>query len=387
MTVAERFVALVCVSLVACGAPEATPAATQKAPPASRVARTAQAASSGHQYLVEQGDGSEAQALAYYRAALDGRDPTTYTRDDFVQEHMLGRTLVHGYYRNASELGFWRQMTCTSPVGRGEGGCMVTNFTREEGPLFGDFDVGTVTMTLGVEGAVRFFVFTPDGKLTPAAVLDSEGAKFVPNVCVVCHGGAPQDDPSAVDLGASFREFEPSLLQRRSDVLEPQAEEEWYALNQAVRGANVLLRKESEGAPGGADAAHEAVIAHIDATYAGLGAPASHAAPPFSHDARDLAYLPGSWAAQDDSSVRLFSAVVNRYCMGCHRVSDLDWSNFATFAFLRGKNDGVGLLQAYVQAANHAAGVPRMPQSEVGFGLMAGDADAQAAIADWLATR
>ena len=56
-----------------------------------------------------------------------------------------------------------------------------------------------------------FSVFAPGGVLSPFAILDDEGEKFVPRVCIACHNGA--FEAGRADLGAVFREFEPSLLE------------------------------------------------------------------------------------------------------------------------------------------------------------------------------
>ena len=141
-------------------------------------------------FLVQQGVGSEGEALAYYAEALgSGTALATYTLQDWQHDNFAASPLVRGYYRNAAELGFWRQMTCTATLGRGAGGCTVSNFTAEGGPLGGAPNAGTVAMNLTAAGVTHFWVFGPDGHLQPFAVLDSEGKKFVPRVCIVCHGG------------------------------------------------------------------------------------------------------------------------------------------------------------------------------------------------------
>src|SRR5215510_4573490 len=63
----------------------------------------------------------------------------------------------------------------------------------------------------------KFYVFDNHGKLTSSAVLDSQGSKFVPGLCIACHGGDnyfghfPEDEKAAkdaVDLGAHFLPFD-----------------------------------------------------------------------------------------------------------------------------------------------------------------------------------
>src|SRR5262249_32463758 len=137
-------------------------------------------------------------------------------------------------------------------------------------------NLGTVTMNINLAGVTRFYAFSPDGKLLPAAVLDAEGAKFLPNVCTNCHGGqyiggaaCADNKANCNDLGGVFREFEPSLLDRPWDKTPDEAEEQWYQLNQIVRAANLAVRSEAEGGRSGVDHAKEAINTYIDEMYFG----------------------------------------------------------------------------------------------------------------------
>src|SRR5262249_6193130 len=192
--------------------------------------------------------------------------------------------VVSGFYRNTMDLGFWREMVCNKTLARGHGGCRVRNWTNETDKAQGRPNLGTVAMTLGADGFTEFYVFNPDGLLTPVAKLDTEGFKAAPRLCTPCHSGHFLAAESDGNMGSIFREFEPSLLQARTGITAAQAEGEWFALNQAIVGANVALAAESTGAPTGTDHAKAATNAYIDEMYPNRAPPA--------RDVHDSAHVP-----------------------------------------------------------------------------------------------
>jgi hypothetical protein len=144
--------------------------------------------------------------------------------------------------------------------------------------------------------------------------------------------------------------------------------------------ANAVLRSEAEGALPGVDHAKKAVADHIRDLYSGLGEPKSHPTPPFSRSVTDAALMPSSWSAADAPSKALWTRVVSPYCMECHRLNSLDWSNFGSFAFLRHGS----LLEAYLGlTAQGSGGVPLMPQSELLFKGLQYDTAALSAVSAW----
>ncbi len=60
----------------------------------------------------------------------------------------------------------------------------------------------------GDQPFTRFLIFGPSGELLPSINLDGRREKFVPGVCVACHGGDkyagkfPEDGSGAADIGA-----------------------------------------------------------------------------------------------------------------------------------------------------------------------------------------
>src|SRR5262245_49135690 len=82
-------------------------------------------------FLAAQGLGSEAQTNAYYARFVPNFEPGRYTLTEWKARAFASGLTVNAYYRNANELGFWRDMTCSQIVRRGAGGCSVTNYINE----------------------------------------------------------------------------------------------------------------------------------------------------------------------------------------------------------------------------------------------------------------
>lgn len=335
-------------------------------------------------FLVEEGVGTEAEALQYYASLGPAFVPGTYTLDRWVADNIGARAVNKGFYRNAHELGFWREMTCTKYVGRGLGGCMVRNWSDPSDQAAGRPNQGTVTMNISAEGFTRFFVFTPTGVLSPSAVLDDEGKKFVPRVCIACHTGRydPTGAASGRDMGAIFREFEPSQLQPLAGGA---AAEEWFNLNQSIRSANTALSLEVEGGPVGVDHAKSAQNSYVRSIY-------PSASSTMSRDVRDLAHLPPSWAPFGETPTllrakqRMWTQVVAPYCMTCHRANPLDWADYSQFQALGSSVDRTALLDFYLaDPTRHQAGVPYMPQAKLLFGELQRDPAVRPAIDGWVA--
>lgn len=316
-------------------------------------------------FLSAHGLGSKAESLAYYGATLGGTSSSAYTLDKWKSQFIGDAGVVTALYRNASELGFWREMTCTDVVARGVGGCSVTNWDAPNDIHEGKPNKGTVAMNVSAEGFTRFYVFLPDGRLSPSAVLDEEGPKFAPRLCTVCHSGSSPKPGENPDLGSVFREFEPDLLEARPDISRVTAEQEWFRLNRVVAQANLAIRGESEGAPRGTDHAKRSVNDRIEALYIPGGEP----------DA-----LPPSWAAADDDAKALWKHVIVPYCLNCHRHNAYDWTNYKGFEPFRGP-----YLRNYLpNAPDPEAQVTAMPQSSLAFSLLKKDKAAQSALAIWL---
>ncbi len=334
---------------------------------------------SAPRFLGEDGVGSDAEARAYYQVLGPQYVPGTYTLEEWVATNIGARPTHDGFYRNRTELGFWREMKCTQYVGSGLGGCMVRNWSAPDDPTQGKPNLGTVAMNVSSSGVTQFFVFAPSGKLSTAAVLDSEGEKFVPRVCTSCHSGSMT--PPQTDVAAIFREFEPSELEAAPQ--RANASVEWFNLNQSVRSANQSIRTEAEGAAPGTDHARRSQSAYVRSVYPTPSASAL--------SVRDAAHIPVTWRSRVGEAPRLVSAkarlwtqLVAPYCMTCHRTNSADWSEYDRFVPLGSLARGKTRLTEYLEAPEtHRADFPYMPNAQLLYETMRGDASVEPAIQEW----
>ncbi len=336
-------------------------------------------------YLVRKGLGSENDANTYYGKNIQGFIPRGMTLALFKAQFIDGRPLNTALYRNTNELGSWREMTCTTTVGRGVGGCMVTDWQGPTDRDAGLANKGTAAMNVSPDGFARFYVFDANGVISPNAVLDSEGAKFLPQVCTVCHGGEYRSTVPTGEMGSVFRELEPSLLQPRPGITQQQAELEWFRLNQSIRSANEAIRSETDGAPFGTDRAKANILSYLKDIY-------TQADPPVSRSVKDDAHVPATW--KDGATPELASAkaemwkqVVNPYCMSCHRSSSLDYNSYAAFQVVSAIQDGQPLIKSYISINTsdpNRTRLPFMPQGKLQWTNLANDATALIAVDRWV---
>ncbi|MCH7700398.1 MAG: hypothetical protein IID37_01805 [Planctomycetes bacterium] len=146
------------------------------------------------------------------------------TLDGFMTANGFGGTAVeyHAVFANSGDLGFGRDMYCARD---GDNvACFVTNYgdiTTDDGAdvinaILQNGPIATVAMEYSpienaddcptvvldeVEQVVKFYVYNSDGSaLVNSAPLDENGSRPVPQLCMVCHGGAY---PGGVVVGAA----------------------------------------------------------------------------------------------------------------------------------------------------------------------------------------
>jgi hypothetical protein len=337
-------------------------------------------------FLSIDGVGTEEEARAYYRAI--GADESL-TLEQWAKDN-IGDDTVKALHRNAVDVGFWREVTCSKKVGRGFGGCMLRNWTNPSDAtdeMKQMASVGGMSFCLSSEGVTQFFVFSNTGRLSTKEVLDSEGDKYVTRLCASCHGGH-YAGAGATDLGLIWRELEPSNLVKHPAVSDAEAAKQWFDLNQVIRQANAALRTEAEGGAPGIDRRRAAMLDHLDRMY-------SQTDPPVARTVRDPALVPATWKpgpsgdrpAFQKAREKLWTQVVNPYCMGCHRHSaGRDFADYADFEHLGVITNGRSMLEAFIFASSDGPprdALPVMPQSEHMSELLRHDAQAMQAIADW----
>ena len=172
------------------------------------------------------------QTTANYYQQVDppkvSGQPATGRRQTFGDFKALngfgGANELHGVYANSGDLGFGRDMHCVAnPASDGQTdyACYVTNYGNINTPDLQDAidannnsnPVATVAMEysriedIGVDPptysdptrVVKFFVYNGNvagSTLLHAANLDATGARPVPQLCMVCHGGAYPTPPA-----------------------------------------------------------------------------------------------------------------------------------------------------------------------------------------------
>jgi len=163
-------------------------------------------------------------------------------------------------YFNNADLQLGRDMHCRQdtrrPIRHRFTACYVTNFSSNGNPDSGNDPqisiqqansetnpVATVAMVfepspLLTPPIVNFFVYGGDGAPLRAAVLDGEGPKAVPGVCLACHGGT-YDSTAHLTHNSNFLPFDtPSFIQSGSNkfILERAQREPFRQMNSLVRG-------------------------------------------------------------------------------------------------------------------------------------------------------
>ena len=180
---------------------------------------------------------------------------------------------------------------------------------------------GASMIVLDAHGAAQFFSFSAGTNQTPSslgwswsefpvplhtAVLDTEGNKLVPYVCMSCHGGRYNPATHKVD-GASLLPLDPNLLSFANTPTGNRASQE-----DQIRRINAAILV-SGSSP--------AVKNYINELYRGRAIVSGATA------VQD--FVPSGWSQQQG----LYRSVVRPYCTMCHlaapaQVSFSSWGNF-----------------------------------------------------------
>jgi hypothetical protein len=139
------------------------------------------------------------------------------------------------------------------------------------------------------------------GNLADRVSLDTEGRKYVPHVCLSCHGGKFNEKTLKVD-GASFLPLDPGLLAFASPA-------DKAAQQENMRKVNAIVV---------ASAPQSAVAAYIRGLYGNaVSIPGTLA--------KDD-YVPQGWSQQPG----FYRTLVKPYCASCHLAAPESW-NFASW--------------------------------------------------------
>jgi len=282
-------------------------------------------------FLAFKGAGSEALANGYYAAVDPNNERTTlgawWTKNGFVFDaNGIPTNAVRTSYLNFNDLGSGRDMYFLQ---RGDGtvAAYVTNyglFNQDHGnaDLAANRDTpgATVCMEYGpVEGQgatriVKFFVyaggdFAFNAPRAPSADLDGFGQKFVPNLCLNCHGGTYRPANAAaptfaeINMGASFRELDIATYKFPGGRLTANTAEKT-----AFKAQNLIVK--------GAAAADAITIQPIKDLIAAWY--------PGASVEQDNSFTPSGWAGAPQQG--LYHDLVKQSCRTCHVALDADTS-------------------------------------------------------------
>jgi CSLREA domain-containing protein len=194
---------------------------------------------------------AESQAYAQMIGAPD-------TLTAWQTQFMGGDDEVQAIYYNSGDLGFGRDMHCQRDAATGVVACYVTNYalgpgsppdaslaaairdqTAHDQTLFRAATVAMVFQPGLASNEVKFYVYGADDKRLDAVALDSQGPKFVPQLCLPCHGG--NYDPATDSVtGARFLPFDLDAFQfsKTPGFSRIEQEEKFRALNRLVLQTN-----------------------------------------------------------------------------------------------------------------------------------------------------
>lgn len=232
-------------------------------------------------------------------------------------------------YLNDNDLGSGRDMHFLRHAD-GRLSAYVTNYSRggpfDQNPVFADDAAAdnqpgaTVCMEYApVEGdatpIVKFFVYAGVGDTRqPAADLDGFGGKFVPNLCLNCHGGSYYNPPAPtlaeLNMGSSFRELDVATYKFPGLRTTPNAAEQ-----ASFKKQNQLITATG--------ATRLPIAALIDGWYAPAGTGLT----------QDNSYTPTNWLGAPQQA--LYHDVIKVSCRTCHiafvsgdDAGGLDWNRY-----------------------------------------------------------
>ncbi|MCH9647367.1 MAG: carboxypeptidase-like regulatory domain-containing protein [Deltaproteobacteria bacterium] len=189
----------------------------------------------------------------------------------------------------------------------------------------------------------KFYVYNGQGVRVNKAALDSAvGEKYIPNLCIICHGGSPAttaSDPRG-DGGSRFIFFDPeSYGYSGLDTAHSQASQEpaFYNLNQSVKN----------------DTNVTPAVSDLITRWYQPNLPAAD-------QSQDATVVPPAWAPQ----ASLYSNVVKPACRACHttRTNYVSWDSWDV---ANSTNDFKGqgsTIRSYVCGPNRI-----MPHAEITY--------------------
>ncbi len=370
----------------------------------------------------------ETEAISYYQSigALDSTGKPTATLGTFkAWKQTYGFSAdpttpaaaeVRATYYNNADLQFGRDMHCVTSGGKlaisTYVACYVSNYGAGTTTFGSDPQtaianaaantgrIATVAMVYSQSKLVRvggtrpppiveFFVFNntlngdgDDGSLLEAAILDSQGPKAVPGVCIACHGGNYVGSPTHNVQTANFLPFDaPSFIYSTANtrLLESAQRDTIRQLNGFVQTAapRPTIPQLITGWYGwcggvGTKGCYVDDVGHPFYPNAACNT----ASTDFSSE---TCGWPATWGGQQAQSV--YQHVPRVYCRTCHVAQ----SNFLNVQSFRDWTAQVSTIQSYVLASQASPpGLNYMPFAAVPYNGLWNDFPSQTSIAAFL---
>lgn len=232
---------------------------------------------------------------------------------------------IDAIYYNAGDLGFGREMHCRKSGA--DAACYVVNHgLGPAGPaqpavadaIANQNNLGTVAMVYhntqnGSPNDITFYIYAPSGVLTTGVSLDGEGDKFLPNMCLACHGGTYNPTSNATS-DANFLPFDVESFR-----YSPQPGYTLADQQEAFRQLNALVR-DTNPTP--------SIVELIDGWYAATGGVGTPGSTP------DNNFVPVTYTSSL-TNTNLYNDVFKPNCRACH-MARIGFYSFADPANLLG---------------------------------------------------
>jgi hypothetical protein len=193
------------------------------------------------------------------------------------------------------------------------------------------------TSTTNPSNNVTFYVYDNNGNLLPYAILDDEGEKSVPRMCMGCHGGnyTPHSSASvAAVTGASFLPFDvPSFYYSTAfpSLGVDKQQEGFRLLNLMVKTANGGSQPQT--------ANQQAINDFINGIYCpdpNNGGVLANCTTPVENSGSTASdtYVPSGWFGSS-ANQKVYSEVIKPYCRMCHMAQTFTFTTpdqFTAFA-------------------------------------------------------
>jgi len=256
----------------------------------------------------------DATSAADYYTAIDPDNAKT-NLNDWLAANGFGADDALAVYTNAADLGFGRRMHMKR--NGADIAYYVTNYDSVDEARLDVNRIASVAMEYsqhpdGGAQYTKFYVFNGAGARVTSADLDGLGQKFVPRLCVICHGGTPGSMLPNGDMAAKFIPFDPESF-KYSDFdpgfmgtfpfRRAAQEDDFKELNEGILDTDPTPSVE------------ELILGW----YGGAGLPfATH----FS------AFVPTGFAAPGKQT--LYNNVVKPSCRSCHttRPAPINWATW-----------------------------------------------------------